>query len=376
MLARNRLWDTGLAGKPARGDPKGRPRPRPARQASHDYLAKSKGDLRRARVLVSLQAQIYPPCKEYCMPRLSRRIRLAALVLAWLCPVWSTPVAAEENGGRQWSAELGVGVEYDSNVSVDEVDVTSSQGDYALTLDAGFALKQPLSGSANAALTYDFSSSNYREFSEVDRQTHMFGLDLNVSYAGMNPGITLYYIDSRLDGSQFLQLSRYSPYVSGFLSKRWFARGAYVYSDKTIQNQEARDATTHAGEGDLYFFVRGLRTYFNFGYRYRNENARADQYDYLSNAVKLRFIQRFELFSRLTKLELAWRYEDRKYQSDTPSIGEKRHDQRNRLRVDYQIPVFARGAIQFFAGYADYDSNYPPAAYDQTLVGTRFFYTW
>ena len=94
------------------------------------------------------------------MPRLSRRIRLAALVLAWLCPVWSTPVAAEENGGRQWSAELGVGVEYDSNVSVDEVDVTSSQGDYALTLDAGFALKQPLSGSANAALTYDFSSSN------------------------------------------------------------------------------------------------------------------------------------------------------------------------------------------------------------------------
>jgi len=310
------------------------------------------------------------------MPRPFRRVRLVALFLAWLLPVWPVPVVAEENGGRQWSAELGVGVEYDSNVSVEEVDVASSQGDYALTLDAGFALKQALSDRTNAALTYDFSQSNYKEFSQVDRQTHMLGLDLNVSLEGMNPGISLYYIDSRLDGSQFLQLSRFSPYVSGFLSKKWFARGAYVYSDKTINDREGRDATTHSGEGDVYYFIRGLRSYFNIGYRYRNEDAKADQYDYLSNAVKLRFIQRFELFSRLTKLELAWRYEDRKYESDTPSIGEKRHDQRNRLRVDYQIPVFARGAVQFFAGYADYDSNYPPAAYDQTLVGTRFIYSW
>ena len=310
------------------------------------------------------------------MPRLFRRVQLVALFLAWLAPAWPVPVMAEENGGRQWSAEVAVGVEYDSNVSVEEVDVSASQGDYALTLDAGFALKQALSGRTNAALTYDFSQSNYKEFSQVDRQTHMLGLDLNVSLEGVNPGVSMYYIDSRLDGSQFLQLSRVSPYVSGFLSKKWFARGAYVYSDKTIHESAGRDATTNSGEGDIYYFMRGLRSYFNFGYRYRNENAKADQYDYLSNAVKLRFIQRFEMFSRLTKLELAWRYEDRKYQSDTPSIGEKRHDQRNRLRVDFQIPVFERGAVQFFAGYADYDSNYPPAAYDQTLVGTRFLYSW
>jgi hypothetical protein len=310
------------------------------------------------------------------MPRLFRRVPLVALSLAWLAPAWQAPVMAEEGGGRQWSAELGVGVEYDSNVSVEEVDITASQGDYALTLDAGFALKQALSGRTNATLTYDFNQSNYKQFSQVDRQTHMLGLDLNVSLDGLNPGISLYYIDSRLDGSQFLQLSRASPYVSGFLSKKWFARGAYVYSDKTIHERPERDATSHSGEGDLYYFMRGLRSYFNFGYRYRNENAKADQYDYLSNAVKLRFIQRFEMFSRLTKLELAWRYEDRKYRSDTPSIGEKRHDQRNRLRVDFQIPVFERGAVQFFAGYANYDSNYPPAAYDQTLVGTGFLYNW
>ncbi len=310
------------------------------------------------------------------MPRPFRPDRLATLFLAVLCIIRFGTAVAEEGGARRWSAEVAVGAEYDSNVSVEEVDVSSSKGDYALTLDAGFAYKQAFLGNADVALTYDFSQSNYKKYSQVDRQTHMLGLDLALNYKGLNPGLSLYYIDSRLDGSQFLQMSRVSPYLSGFIAKKWFARGAYVFSDKTIQDRKGRDAKSNSGELDLYYFIRGLRSYFNFGYRFRNENAKADEYDYLSNAVKLRFIQRFELFSRLTKLELALRYEDRNYQSDTPSIGKERHDKRGRLRVDFQIPVFERGAVQFFAGYADYESNYPPADYDQTLVGTRFLYSW
>ena len=311
------------------------------------------------------------------MPRLPRWLQLAVIVLAsaLLGQAWAAEPAGESLS-RDWFAELGVGVEYDSNVSVEEVDISSNKGDYALTLDAGFGLKQELPGDADLALTYDFSQSEYDTYSQVDRQTHMLGMDVAINFEGMDPGVSVYYINSRLDGSQFLELYRLSPYVSGFISKKWFARGAYVYSDKTVNDREGRDATSNAGEADLYFFFRGLRTYFNIGYRLRDEDAKADQYDYLSNGVKLRFIQRFELFSRLTKLELAWRYEDRDYSSDTPSINKKRHDQRNRLRLDFQIPVFNRGAVQFFAGYADYDSNYPPAAYDQTLVGTRFLYTW
>ncbi len=311
------------------------------------------------------------------MPRHSRRLSLLAAALAWSCQgqVYAGP-DAEKTIPTDWSAQVGVGLEYDSNVAVEEVDITSNQGDYAMTVDAGLGVKQELSKTAAAALTYDFSQSVYDEFSQVDRQTHMLGADLGLDFARVDPGISVYYINSRLDGSQFLDLYRVSPSVSGFLGRKWFARGAYVYSDKTIHDRQGRDATTNAGEADGYFFMRGLRQYFNLGYRYRNENAEADQYDYLSNTVKLRYIQRIELFSRLTKLELAWRYEDRKYRSDTPSIGEKRHDQRSRLRLDYEIPVFGNGAVQFYAGYADYQSNYAPADYDQTLVGTRFMYSW
>jgi hypothetical protein len=310
------------------------------------------------------------------MPRLSRPVRMLVSAMAWPFLGQAGAVSGAEQTATDWSALVGVGIEYDSNVAVEEVDVTSNQGDYAMTLDAGLAVKQQLSEKATGTLSYDFSQSIYDKFSQVDRTTNMLGADLGLDLARVDPSVSVYYINSRLDGSQFLELYRVSPALSGFLGKKWFVRGAYVYSDKTINDRQGRDATTNAGEADAYYFMRGLRQYFNLGYRYRNENARADQYDYLSNAVKLRYIQRIELFSRLTKFEVAWRYEDRKYRSDTPSIGQKRHDQRNRLRLDYEIPVFGNGAVQFFAGYADYQSNYAPADYDQTLVGTRFMYSW
>lgn len=309
------------------------------------------------------------------MPRLSRRVRLITAVLAGL--LMSRASAGEEKPSpTNWSAELGVGVEYDSNVSVDELDATTNQGDYAMTLDAGFAARKKFSETATAGLTYDLSQSLYEKFSEVDRQTQILGADLGLDFGRVDPAISVYYINSRLDGNQFLDLFRVSPSLSGFISQKWFTRAAYVYLDKTIHDSDGRDAKTNVGEVDLYFFLRGLRNYFNAGYRFRHENAAADQYDYQSNSVKLRYIQRFELFSRLTKLQLAWRYEDRDYRSETPLIGKKRSDQRNRWRLDYEIPVFTNGAVQFFAGYADYESNYPPAAYDQTLVGTRIMYSW
>lgn len=311
------------------------------------------------------------------MPRLSRRVRLLTAVLAG--SYLGQAVAAPEPhqlSPADWSAELGIGVEYDSNVSVEEVDATSNEGDYAMTLDAGLGVKKELSKRTEASATYDFSQSIYDKFSQVDRQTHMLGTELGLDLKRADPAISLYYINSRLDGSQFLEMVRVSPSVSGFLAQKWFARGAYVYSDKTLHDRDGRDATTNAGESDLYFFVRGLRQYFNIGYRYRDEDADADQYDYISNSFKIRYVQRIEMFSRLTRLELAWRYEDRDYQSDTPSIGEERDDQRNRLRLDFEVPIYGGAAVQFFAGYADYESNYAPADYDQTLVGTRFIYTW
>jgi hypothetical protein len=44
--------------------------------------------------------------------------------------------------GPKFSADIAVGFEYDSNIAVEEVDRSSSETDYALTLSAGLGLQQ------------------------------------------------------------------------------------------------------------------------------------------------------------------------------------------------------------------------------------------
>ena len=202
--------------------------------------------------------------------------RLCLFALAVLA-AGATAQEGEERS-REWRGEVGVGAEYDTNVSVDEVDVTSGEADSAWLVDFELGVTQPLGKQTDLNLNYDFSQATYERFSRVDRQTHILGADVGTDLGKANTGISAYYINSRLDGEPFLEYLRVSPSLSGFLARKWFARGAYVFSERTIEDRADRDATTHSGEADLYYFHRGLRSYFNIGYRYRDEDATAARF--------------------------------------------------------------------------------------------------
>lgn len=304
-------------------------------------------------------------------------LALPILVLNLYSPLALAKEAQGTQSGPKFSADIALGVEYDSNIAVEEVDRSSSETDYALTLSAGLGVRQELNDYAKIELSYDYNQNIYQDFSQVDRQTHILGGNLNLDMSKADVGFSFFYINSRLDGQAFLQLYRASPSVSGFLSKKWFARGAYVYSDKSIEDRPQRDAIANAAEADLYYFRRGLRSYINIGYRFRDEDANADQLDYASHSLKLRYIQRVKVFSKLAKLEFAWRYEDRNYDSNKLGINEERADRRHRWRVDFELPILGPGsAIQFYYGYSDYDSNLPQSDYNQAITGTRFVHRW
>ncbi|WP_146004152.1 surface lipoprotein assembly modifier [Halioglobus japonicus] len=297
-------------------------------------------------------------------------VRFSCALIAWVA---AAPVIA---AGTEFSAEFGLGAEYDSNVSVDELDATSNESDYAYIADADLGFDQQLGEKVDLSLNYNVSQTNYDRFERLDRTTHLVGADLGADLGAVNTGMALYYINAQLDGNDFLEYYRGSPYVSGFLAKKWFARGAYVYSDKTIAQNPDRDAESHAGEFDLYFFRRGLRSYFNAGYKFKDEDATAERYDYKAHNVKLRYIHRFDLWGDVLKMEFSWRYEDRDYSGITPSIDEERADQRHRWKIDMEYPLSERTLLQIYGGYSDYDSNFPRAAYDQHVVGTRLSWRW
>lgn len=310
-------------------------------------------------------------------PRRSR-CRLLLLVALVASPLSAIAQSGSDDatGKTSWSAEVGAGIEYDTNVTVDEVDISSGQSDYAGVLELDLGVKHAVTERVQASINYSVTNSDYQTFSRVDRLTQILGSDLSVDLGKGTAGISAFYIDSRLDGDGFLEYLRLSPYVSGFLSQRWFARTAFVRSERRIDNRAVRNADTNTLEADFYYFHRGLRSYFNIGYRYRQENAVADELDFDGHALKLRYIYRWDLFGRRAKSEIALRFEDRDYSSDEPTIGEPRQDRRLRWKVDTEVPLTKRLGLQVYGSYGDYTSNLPRADFTQTILGTRLLYRW
>lgn len=276
----------------------------------------------------------------------------------------------------RWTAKVGTGVEYDTNVTVDEVDLSSGQSDYAWVADFKLGMQRDLGENTRASANYNISSSRYNEFSRVNRLTQIAGADINHDLGKSNLALSTYFIDSKLDGEDFLRYVRVSPSLSGFFSKRWFARGAYVFSEREIDQRADRDATTHTGELDFYYFHRGLRSYLNIGYRYRDEDAIANELDFTSHSFKIRYIRRFDLWSKKAKAEFAMRYEERDYLSPEPTIDTKRNDDRIRWKLDFEVPLTQRLTWSAYYSYGDYVSNLPRADFTQTIVGSRLQLAW
>lgn len=298
-------------------------------------------------------------------PNLSRRP--LQLMLSGLALTASIQVQAQ----TELSAEFSLGIEHDSNVAVEEVDSSSDQGDQGRVVSAEFELAHKFTDKTKASISYNYNQIAYENFDDLSRTTHMLGANFSTAVGKVNTGISYFYIDALLDGDDFLTYQRASPWVSGFVSKRWFLRGAYVYGDKEIARRPGRDAKNDSAEFDAYYFWQGLRRYFNLGYSYRSEDSQADRFDYDAHLFKLRFVQRFQLFSALSTFEIGARYEQRDYSSVTPSIGEERDDDKLRLKAELEIPLGEKLSWEIYAGYNDYRSNLPSADYDQTVVGTK-----
>lgn len=273
-------------------------------------------------------------------------------------------------------ADVFFGIEHDSNVAVDEVDRSTNLGDIGRRFGGGIRVNHDFSEDVSGKISYGFNAIDYAEFDRLSRQTHTLSTGLTRNMGSLKGNVNYFFTNSRLDNSNFLTYHRVSPSLSGFVSKRWFFRGGYVYGDKTLKQRPGRDATSHGLETDAYYFWRGLRRYFNLGYAYKTENSRADRFDFSGHTVKLRAVQRLELGANLSTLEGGLRYEQRDYQSLTPSIGENRFDDRIKVFIRLDYALTKRLTWRIYADYSDYQSNLPSADYDQTVLGTEIKFSF
>ncbi len=273
------------------------------------------------------------------------------------------------------SIELAAGIQYDDNVSIDELDTNTEVGDFAAVFDLDLGYEHSFGQGTELDLGYSFSQRAYFEESDFDLQIHSGSLNLKHNFENFDLGSSFYATHARLGGDGFLDILQYSPYVTSFLSKKIYLRAAYTYRDKSFDNNPDRDGDVHALEADFYYFLDGVREYIVSGYRYENENTIAEQFDFDGHSFDLRYARRFHVGEQAVRLRADWRYELRNYDSITPSIGEIRDDNRHRLRARIELPLSERFDLLFEYQYRNYSSNLPSADYTDNRIETQIKFT-
>lgn len=275
-----------------------------------------------------------------------------------------------------FSAEVGLEVRYDSNVVIDDIDLNTGLGDEALRFTASAEYEAAIGEKTTLTGGYRFSQLAYEEFSNLDLTSHSLSAKIEHEFADLDASLSYRFTHASLGGEGFVELHRFSPSLSGYASSDVLLRGAYIFTHKNFLARDDRDAQTHAIDADLYWLANGSRTYFVFGYRFEDEDARDPQFSFRGNEFSARFVQRFNIAKERARLRMAARYEERDYAAQTPSIGAIRRDDRLRLSAGLEWQVARNLELAASYEYSDFESNLPVADYDQSLVSLQLLFAF
>ena len=272
-----------------------------------------------------------------------------------------------------FDAELEAGLEYDSTLSVEELDRSTDQSDTARLL------KGKLEGQwgATEALTlrggYSYLGKSYHDNGDFDFDIHQFFGDAAYDLGAFTVGASHHFATAALDGDDLLDLHQSSLYVSRLFDERLFLRLAGNFRDKAFDGRPERDADGAGVDGDVYLFFNEAKSFVSVGISADREDAEGPQFDYEGIGVKAKAHNKFRFLGKPSEVALSYRYTDRDYDSITPEIGAKRNDRRQTTRLEWEVEMVPHLDVVSALEYGDYDSNLDSSNYSESLasVGLR-----
>ena len=284
------------------------------------------------------------------------------------------PLSAQAANDKPWSVEASVGIEYDSNITVQEVDVETGEGDMAGLIDFSVNYEAEVDKATSFEVGYSFSQSLHEDATNFDLQSHVLTALAKHTFDGFDLGVSYLYINTSLGGESFLQIHKATPYVAFFATPALYIRADYSYTDKNLETSNDRDAQTHSIGGSAFYFTNKSKTYLMASYRYDSLDANADHFDYSGHDVKVRYQVKFPWGSSEARFRIGGRYVKRDYDGITPSLGVARHDERTSIESMIEIPVWEKLTASLKYRYTDASSNLASADYQESLVSFEIGY--
>ncbi len=279
----------------------------------------------------------------------------------------SSGLAHADKADTTFNAELEAGLEYDSNLSVEELDRISTQSDTA------YLLKGKANGQWGATdkLTvkggYSYAGKTYQDYGKFDLAIHQLFADAAYDVGQFTVGASHYYALARLDNSDFLDLNLTSVYASTLINKQIFVRAAGNVQNKHFDGRSNRNAENLGLDGDVYYFFNQGKTFVSVGVSIDEEDANGAEFDYSGIGFKSKVQNKFDLMGKESKLALSYRYVDRDYDHPTPAIGEARNDTRHTTRLSWEVALQPYLDVVSALEYGDYDSNLSSVNYSETV---------
>ena len=275
----------------------------------------------------------------------------------------------ERQGGvaKPWRLKVGLGGEYDDNLTVEEQDLATDQADFAtvLELEGGYRFQVPKP--YEAEISYSLYQSLYNDYSQFDLQTHTLGLAGSRDFDGVEAGLSYAYSYMFLGREGFLQSHRLTPNVGFSLPYGLYASLSYNLEDKDFRKttDNGRDAVNQAVGGDIFAFFLENRGYVQIGYRLESENATVAEFDYWGQTM-LVAVQVPGWYD--TKVRLSVKHQDKEYRHVTPAIGVERDDTKQTVGLTISRKFLERYEAKVDYQYIDSDSNLESSDYTENVL--------
>lgn len=263
------------------------------------------------------------------------------------------------------SVDLSAGLEYDSNVAVDPVDLTSGLGDVAQTLKLALGYEQNLGSSWEVNGSYRLSDSQWQTYHEYDTRLHIGSLGIKRRSGRHTADLTASYAQAELAGQPFLQLQRLTPAVGWLINREWYWRNQLNLNQKRFRNYPDRDSDGVAVRSQLFRFFDRTRYYLSFNGMLRQESANNDIYSYQAGGLNLALKRDWQLWGQAMTTTLSAGAEQRDYVGVRSDIGQARSDWRYQTRLENQWQLAEHWQLALSLGYDDLRSNLDAANYHQ-----------
>jgi tetratricopeptide (TPR) repeat protein len=268
---------------------------------------------------------------------------------------------------KRWSLSGSAGFLYDDNVTSSEADLSTGIGDAGMAFDVASSYRLLDRPTLRLEAGYDFYQSAYFDLGEFNQQIHGIDLDASRQFGEVEAGIDYRYNLSLLGNDFLLGLHEVRPRIAlaprpGWYSVAWPRFRAKHHEDSrrsSIQGALGTDQVIVLGDGGDYALL---------GSSLEIEDAQGAEFDYLGFAAWAGFRKPFRFLGGDYRAGIDYRFRLRDYTSDTPSIGEKRHDMVHAGRFRLARALNELTEIRVDYDLVDSNSNLSSIHYLQNVV--------